>query len=48
MEMEQLTTLNLFLLQCIDTDWNEMSTFTKRFSILIKIIVGKFSVLLYS
>lgn len=42
MEMEQLTTSSLSLLQCIDTDWKEMSIFIKHFSILIKIIVGEF------
>lgn len=46
MEMAQLTILNLSRLQCIDTDWKEMSTSLKHFSILIKIVVGEFAIIL--
>jgi len=42
MEMGQSTILNSFQLQCIGTDLNAMSIFTKHSSILIRITVGEF------
>lgn len=41
MEMEQSTTLSLSLRQCIDTNWIEMSMYTKHSNILIKTTAGK-------
>lgn len=43
MEMERSITSSLYLLRCIDTGSKGTSTYTKYFSILIRITVGEFS-----
>lgn len=45
MEMGRLTTLNLLLQQCTDTDLKEMNIFIKHLAILTRITVGKFIVM---
>lgn len=45
MEMGQLTTLNLLLQQCTDTDLKEMNIFIKHLGILTRITVGKSKVM---
>lgn len=44
MGMDQLTILNSSQLQCIGTGLNEMNTFTKHSSILIRITVGEYKI----
>ena len=42
MEMDRLTILSSSLQPCIGTDWKEMNTYTKHFSFLTWIVVGKY------
>ena len=42
MAMEQSTTLNLSQQRCIDTDWTEMSTYSKLSNTSTKTIAGTF------
>lgn len=47
MEMAQLTTLNLLLQQCTDTDLKGMNIFIKHLGILTRITVGKSMIMAY-